>query len=215
MFKNKSDKSIMNQTIYTASVTDRDGNPADIRYTIVRSRRRTCAVSINAAAEVVLRLPYSASDGFAERLVRDKSDWILRHVTDQRIRAACRPISALTQKEREAKIRQISAEMMPLLRSYIAQYEPLLPKRHMQIRKVVIRNQKTRWGSCSSRGTLSFNWRLYLAPREAMEYVVVHELCHTVYMNHQAQFWILVAQLMPDYRTWLTWLRENGITLDI
>lgn len=75
---------------------------------------------------------------------------------------------------------------------------------------VTIRDQKTRWGSCSSRGTLSFNYRLIFAPPEILDYVVVHELCHLTHMNHSKEFWNKVASVMPDYNTHRKWLKEHG-----
>lgn len=75
---------------------------------------------------------------------------------------------------------------------------------------VTIRDQKTRWGSCSSRGTLSFNYRLIFAPPAVLDYVVVHELCHLTHMNHSKEFWNLVGTVMPDYKTHRKWLKEHG-----
>lgn len=80
---------------------------------------------------------------------------------------------------------------------------------------ITIRDQKTRWGSCSGRGTLSFNWRLILAPPEILDYVVVHELCHLTHMNHSKEFWALVGSVIPDYKMKRKWLKENGHTLQL
>lgn len=78
---------------------------------------------------------------------------------------------------------------------------------------IYVRNQKTRWGSCSSKGTLSFNWRLLFAPPEILDYVVVHEVCHLKYNDHSNRFWHLVSTLFPNYQKCRTWLKENGLTL--
>lgn len=80
---------------------------------------------------------------------------------------------------------------------------------------ITVRDQKTRWGSCSSRGTLSFNYRLIFAPPRVLDYVVVHELCHLTHMNHSPYFWGMVEQIMPDYRVYKTWLKEHGDELTI
>lgn len=80
---------------------------------------------------------------------------------------------------------------------------------------VTIRDQKTRWGSCSSRGTLSFNYRLIFAPPAVLDYVVVHELCHLTHMNHSKDFWNLVGLVMPDYKIHKRWLREHGHELTL
>jgi predicted metal-dependent hydrolase len=76
--------------------------------------------------------------------------------------------------------------------------------------RVAIKEQKTRWGSCSRRGSLNFNWRLLLAPLPVLDYVVIHELCHLKEPNHAPRFWALVAQTCPDYRERRDWLRQHG-----
>ena len=77
-------------------------------------------------------------------------------------------------------------------------------------RRIRIGGQRTLWGSCSARGTLSFNWRLVLAPFEVLDYVVVHELCHLRVPNHSRRFWALVERHRPGWRTQRDWLREHG-----
>jgi len=77
-------------------------------------------------------------------------------------------------------------------------------------KRIAIRDQRTRWGSCSSRGTLSFNWRLALAPPDVLDYVVVHEVCHLRDRNHSPGFWRLVERARPDFRAPRAWLSEHG-----
>ena len=79
--------------------------------------------------------------------------------------------------------------------------------------RIAIREQNTRWGSCSSKGNLNFNWRLILAPEEVLDYVVVHELAHRREMNHSRAFYAVVESVLPDYRRARKWLKENGHTL--
>ena len=79
--------------------------------------------------------------------------------------------------------------------------------------RIAIRDQRTRWASCSSRGTLSFSWRLVLAPPEVLRYVVVHELCHLREANHGPAFWALVERALPDWRLRRDWLRAHGAEL--
>ena len=75
---------------------------------------------------------------------------------------------------------------------------------------ITIRDQKTRWGSCSSKGNLNFNWRLIFAPEEVVDYIVVHELAHRKEMNHSRAFYNVVASVLPDYKVQEKWLKENG-----
>jgi predicted metal-dependent hydrolase len=84
---------------------------------------------------------------------------------------------------------------------------------NLRVRSVSIRDQRTRWGSCSSKGALSFNWRLVMAPPAVLEYVVIHELAHLRQPNHSPQFWKVVAQYEPDYKVLRQWLRKNAAML--
>lgn len=91
--------------------------------------------------------------------------------------------------------------------------EDLGQKMGLSFGTVRIKDQKSRWGSCSSRKNLNFNWRLIMAPDEVLDYVVIHELSHLKEMNHSVRFWNLVAQWMPDYKVQEQWLKENAAKL--
>jgi predicted metal-dependent hydrolase len=84
---------------------------------------------------------------------------------------------------------------------------------NVKFKNIAIRDTVSRWGSCSSNGSLSFSWRLVLAPRYAMEYVVVHELCHLLEMNHSHRFWKLVDVNFPEHTKARYWLKKNGKSL--
>lgn len=79
--------------------------------------------------------------------------------------------------------------------------------------KVTIKNQRSRWGSCSSKGNLNFNCLLMLAPDSVVDYVVVHELSHRIHMNHSKDFWLQVESIMPDYKEKEKWLKDNGAAI--
>jgi len=81
--------------------------------------------------------------------------------------------------------------------------------------KVRISSARTRWGSCSRAGTLSFPWRLVMAPMDIIDYVVVHELAHLRQMNHSWAFWKIVASILPDYKQRRAWLKKNGSALQL
>lgn len=85
----------------------------------------------------------------------------------------------------------------------------------LEYKKIRISSARTRWGSCSSRGTLSFTWRLVMAPLEVVDYVVVHELAHLRMQNHSAAFWAEVAKMLPDFKRHRDWLKKNGRLLTL
>lgn len=85
----------------------------------------------------------------------------------------------------------------------------------VEYHKMHIKDQKSRWGSCSKKGNLNFNWRLIMAPEAVLDYVVIHELCHLIHMNHSPEFWKLVEKICPDYKEQKHWLKMNGETLHL
>lgn len=85
----------------------------------------------------------------------------------------------------------------------------------VKINTVRFKNQKTRWGSCSQKGNLNFNWKLVMAPMVIVDYVIVHELCHIKQMNHSPKFWLLVGAQMSDYKRMRKWLKDNGSKLSL
>ncbi|SHN48892.1 hypothetical protein SAMN02745226_00067 [Fervidobacterium gondwanense DSM 13020] len=101
------------------------------------------------------------------------------------------------------------------------QAEEYLPKKVNEIseimgisyKKVVVKDAKTRWGSCSTKGTISLNWRLIMAPVGIVEYVIVHELAHIAHPDHSPEFWRFVGKFVPDYRLFRNWLKKNGKSL--
>lgn len=80
----------------------------------------------------------------------------------------------------------------------------------VDFKEIHIKDQKSRWGSCSGRGNLNFNWRLLMAPEPVCDYVILHELCHLRFMDHSASFWGLVESICPEYKRYRGWLKENG-----
>lgn len=107
-------------------------------------------------------------------------------------------------------VKFIKTEAYKIFSQIVAKHASKMGLEHGQIR---VKDLKSRWGSCSSRKNLNFNWRLLFAPPEVLEYVVIHELCHLKEMNHSQRFWTLVANEMPDYKVHDKWLSKNGQTL--
>ncbi len=96
-----------------------------------------------------------------------------------------------------------------------ARLEVLSEKHSLRPKKVRISSARTRWGSCSTSGTISLTWRLVMAPPEVIDYVIIHELAHIRVKNHSKNFWNLVASLMPDYKKHLGWLKMYGRSLEL
>ena len=184
----------------------------ELPYTVVYSRRKTCSISISSDGEITLRLPLHTSEEQIRHLLLEKQHWIITHYLEAIKRAGSRPVPDLTDTQRAA-----------LEKRYIEAARDYFPKRAAYFQpftggsfeRITIRDQKTRWGSCSARGTLSFNWRLMLAPPAVLDYVVVHELCHLTHMNHSAAFWALVEEVCPDYRSHRKWLKDHGHELTL
>ncbi len=198
------------------TLTDKNNIPFTIPYEIIRSRRKTCAIVLKEDASVTVRLPLYGKDADAERFLREKQFWISAKLSELQARKqeqqARQPETLqLTPKQRlalEQRYRAAAKSYIPQRAAYYAEnYRHLI--RH-DYSSIAIRDQKTRWGSCSSRGTLSFNWRLMLAPPNVLDYVVVHELCHLEHMNHSKDFWACVESILPDYRIYRKWLKEHG-----
>ena len=118
----------------------------------------------------------------------------------------------LPRPEEDAAVRgairaTLSGMALARIRERLAYYAPRVGKTPG---RVTIREQKTRWGSCSSKGNLNFNWKLIMAPPQCLDYVVIHELCHLHEFNHSPRFWSLVAAQMPDYEPWKKWLKTHA-----
>ena len=117
---------------------------------------------------------------------------------------------------RTVALKQLTMYLKTKLTEYIEQrLEPLSEQIGVTYKSIKVRQYKRRWGSCDKQGRLTFNVQLALAPTEIIDYVIVHELCHRVYLNHSSEFWQLVETHSPLYRDCDKWLKENGLNLDI
>ncbi len=116
------------------------------------------------------------------------------------------------QKIKETLIKCYRQRFLELVNDRIEKYSLLL---NVVPFKVFIKDQKTRWGSCSIKGNINLNWRLVMAPLDIIDYVVVHELCHLKVMNHSKDFWALVESVLPDFKELRKWLKVNGYKLAI
>ena len=170
-------------------------------YEIIYSRRKTVAIQVTSEGKVVVRAPYRCPRSFIEAFVRGKEDWVLKHLEQAQANLEKRRASAHPPLSAEERAR------------YIMIARDIFTRKVEYYGRISIREQKTRWGSCSSKGDLNFNWRLILAPEEVLDYVVVHELAHRREMNHSKAFYAIVESVLPDYRRAQKWLKDNGQSL--
>ena len=169
-----------------------------VDYTLVRSRRRTVAIEITREAEVIVRAPLRCPKAFIDDFVASRRDWIEAHLQQQQARRAAHP--PLTEAETE-ELRQKAKEYLPGRAAYWAQRMGLSPA------AVKITAARTRFGSCSAKGNLCFSLYLMQYPAEAIDAVVVHELCHLRHMDHSPAFYAEVTRWLPDYRARMQMLK--------
>ena len=178
---------------------------AGLSVLLVRSSRKTLAVQIRADGTVIARAPLRMPKDRILCFLSERASWIRmqqgRMQEREKMRQQARiHLDAAQEKELRERAKSVLAQRTAYFARQIG----------VTYGRITVRDQKTRWGSCSQTGNLNFNFRLILAPLEVLDYVVVHELCHRRQMNHSAQFWQEVAQVLPDYRKRKAWLTENG-----
>ena len=184
------------------SVADQVTMPNTITYKTIKSDRKTIAIQIMPEGNVVVRCPRRMRSDDIKRFVESKSGWIEKHL------AACNPIEPSKLSEKE--ISKLREKARHLVTQRVKYYAPIIGVPYGQI---AIRTQRTRWGSCSSKGNLNFNCLLALVPPDVLDYIVVHELCHRKELNHSERFWTEVGKVLPDYRIRKKWLKDNGANL--
>lgn len=179
----------------------------DIQINIIRSARRTLALELRPDGSVLVRAPYRMSRARIMAFVNEKRAWIDSRL--RRMRARQEQLSDLEPLTPE-RLSAMKAEAAADMRARCERYAALTG---VDYGRITIRCQRTRWGSCSAGGDLSFNCLLMLAPEPVRDYVAAHELCHRKYMDHSPLFWAEVERVLPDWRERRRWLRENGPAL--
>ena len=160
-------------------------------YHHIKSRRmRRLSVTIHKNKEIVVRSPDFISVSDIESFLKQKSDWIRKALKkiDESVPGVVHSKEEVM--EYKNKARGILLERLPF---YNRQY-------NFSWKKVTVKIMKTRWGSCSSKGNLNFNYKIALLPSSLADYIIVHELCHLKEMNHGERFWSLVEKQMPQYK---------------
>ena len=174
---------------------------------VIRSKRKTLAIEIRPDMRVVVRAPEKIPQNEIMKFVEEKKKWIKKHLVQMYFKA-----EEIKKQKKEpaltnADIEKLCQKALSVIPDKVKYYAEIMG---VTYGRITIRNQKTRWGSCSSKGNLNFNCLLMLMPDKVLDYVVVHELCHLKQMNHSKKFWKEVERYMPDYKNYKKWLNENG-----
>ena len=171
--------------------------------TVIRSARKTVALQIAGPEAVTVRAPGRMPLSAIEQFIDQHRAWIAAHLQKA---ARRQPQEPFAQAQIDDLARQARRELPARVQRFAAQLG-------VSYGRITIRCQRTRWGSCSAQGNLNFNCLLMLCPEPVIDYVVVHELCHRLEMNHSPRFWAFVARTMPDYASARQWLRNQGQSL--
>lgn len=170
-------------------------------YNFIRSKRRSMSLKVESDGTITVRAPMRMPVREADRFVESHREWIEVRLREYERIKGLKP--SYTDEERENGKRLAKKLLEERCRFFAA-------RMGVDYGRITIREQKTRWGSCSAKGNLNFNWKLALMPEEIQDYLVVHELAHRKEMNHSPAFWAVVEKEIPDYRDRRAWLKRNG-----
>lgn len=165
-----------------------------IEYEIRKHRRaKRLKMTIYCGGTFVVTVPWRMNLANVERFIKENSQWVLEKLKTMK---KMRENSIFVKNNPEEYL-----ELKEAARKFVLERLGKLNKYYnFKYKKIAIRNQKTRWGSCSSQGNLNFNYKILLLPQTHADYILVHELCHLKEFNHSRRFWNLVAQTIPNYQ---------------
>lgn len=169
---------------------------------IIRSRRRTISLKVDNDGEVVVCADPRVSMKFIEKFVLEKLSWIQK--TRQKIENRKKNAIIINPH----LVSQYKKQAHDIIQERLSYYSTITGLKFSKFR---ITSAKTRFGSCTSKGVLSFSWRLIFYPKEVIDYIVVHELTHLREFNHSRNFWERVELVLPEYKTHKKWLKEKGL----
>jgi predicted metal-dependent hydrolase len=166
---------------------------AEVRYMLRKSSRaRHLRISITSDGTCTVTGPYFLKESKVEEFLIKKADWVLKVIDKFKKAGFPKPIKI---PKKDIAQHKIAARKLAIER--LAYFNKIYRFRYG---KIQIRNQKTRWGSCTKQGNLNFNFKIALLPERQRDYIIVHELCHTKEFNHSVKFWALVAKTIPEYK---------------
>jgi predicted metal-dependent hydrolase len=164
-----------------------------VSYTLKKSKRaKHVRLCVGCDAKVSVTIPWSAADFLADDFILQKSDWLMKKINY--FQNEGRSLIPAPNEKDYLKYHNLALE---IVEKKVARYNDFY---NFPFQKISVRNQKSRWGSCSREGNLSFNYRVIFLSEKLSDYVVIHELCHLKEFNHGKNFWALVEKLIPDYK---------------
>lgn len=171
---------------------------------VVRMDRKTLSVEVAQDGTILVKAPVWSSSEDIRKFVGRHEEWIASRLEQLNIR---KEKYAHLEKLTDDDIRSLAQQALEYIPKRVAYYAPIVG---VTYGRITIRNQRSRWGSCTAQGNLNFNCLLMLAPPEVIDSVVVHELCHRLQMNHSKAFYREVYRVYPEYDYWHGWLKEHG-----
>lgn len=211
---------------------------------IIRSNRKSISLIVNKSGELIVRAPLFCKDKLIFDFINKKAKWIIAkkselakndkyspltftkeetiYIIGKPYKIVLLPIKRVKLKDDEIFVPNLNP-MMSLknwliklakvhVTNTVAEYSK---KYNLKYTSISITSARTRWGSCSYKNHLNFTYRLVMCPQVVIEYIVIHELCHTLEKNHSKQFWNRVESLCPDYKTCEKWLKDNRRIMDV
>jgi predicted metal-dependent hydrolase len=164
--------------------------------------------TVSARGVFVVTEPKITPHSFIEKMLRTRAKWIIDQI--ERLSKFAVPTPRLSIKEKKARYKEHKAAALALAERR-TQY--LNQSYGFSYQKISIRDQKTRWGSCSKKGNLSFSYKIALMPEYLADYIIVHELCHLGSFDHSKKFWSLVAEKIPDHKALRKELRHKALEM--
>lgn len=174
---------------------------------IIKSNRKSLAIEIKKDLSVIVRAPIFVSNRDIQKFIEDKSLWIEK--TIEKVKMSNEQEKSMPKFTAE-EIHNLADKALKIIPKRVEYYAKIMS---VSYGRITIRNQVSRWGSCSQKGNLNFNCLLVLCPVDVLDYVIVHELCHLKEMNHSKNFWSLLEHFYPEYEQSKKWLKEHGYEL--
>jgi len=213
-----------------------------IKYKIIFKKRKSISILLDKDGNIIVNAPKNISKKYIDNFVQSNKKWIENNKKVIQQRSKNKTTLLYLGEETKLLISNEDFENIKfnginfyisrknkdnskelLHKFYIDQANKIIKKRiifytkkyNFRINKIKISNANTRWGSCGARNNININWKLIMADKKIIDYVIIHELAHTIEHNHSKNFWVIIENIMPDYKERKDWLRKNGNLLYI